>query len=107
MDEMETQMVEHLLHLSDEAKTSKEFQGFDEEMAEELLKEDVEDARVREAISPTPEIGPVQETTNTTFLKEGDIRHLVEQVVNQITPVIKSLCVTDRLLQTQVRTIMI
>ena len=104
MEAIEKEVVDKLMLMADGTKDTKEFQGFDEAEAATLLKSPPrEDSRVLEPKSPAMlKSEPLVVKTAATFLKEGDIKNVVEQVISQLTPVIKSLCVTERLLQTQV-----
>ena len=90
-----------------DGKLEKEFQGFEEEEVADLLQKDLEaEAEMLHSVKTVSE--PESTSTSTTakaevLLKDGDAKFIVSQVVDEITPIIKSLCVTDRMLQIQVR----
>ena len=95
-----------MLKLAD-GKIEKEFQGFEEEGVAELLQKDLEaEAELMNSETPTPvtetPIVPMP-TKAEVLLRDGDAKLIVSQVVDEITPIIKSLCVTDRMLQIQVK----
>ena len=99
-------MVGHLLQMAD-GKIEKEFEGFEEEGVAELLQKDLEaEAELMESAKAMPEVvtpSTPAATKTEVLLKDGDAKLIVSQVVDEITPIIKSLCVTDRMLQIQVR----
>ena len=105
MDEAEQEVVGHLLKMAD-GKIEKEFQGFEEENAAELLQKDLEAeaemiGSMNTVIEPEQLVLPAPAKAEV-LLKDGDAKLIVSQVVDEITPIIKSLCVTDRMLQIQV-----
>ena len=110
MDDMEMEMVDHLLALSESAKGTKEFQGFDNPGTSQTVAPMEEDSRVKEVI--TPPTGLVASTEGTqepsgakapkiSHLMESDIKTVVEQVVTQLSPIIRTFCVTERMIQIQ------
>ena len=103
MDEAEQAVVGHLLKLAD-GKIEKEFQGFAEDEAAELLLNDQEAEEEREPpCEPPTNFSPPTTVSTGLHLQEGDARLIVSQVVEEITPILKSLCVTERMLQIQVK----
>ena len=105
LDDVEQEVVGHLLKMAD-GKLEKEFQGFEEEEAADLLQKDLEaEAEMlnsgKTVFEPEPSSLPTTAKAEV-LLKDGDAKLIVSQVVDEITPIIKSLCVTDRMLQIQV-----
>lgn len=100
LDEAEKEVVGHLLHLAD-GKIEKEFQGFAEEEAAEMLQNDLEAEVEMNQLEPS-----VPTVSTAAPLCEGDARLIVSQVIEELTPIIKSVCVTERMLQIQVLAIL-
>ena len=100
---MEAEVINHLLTQAEDIAPSKEFEGFEEREAQKLL-EPVEsnDSRVTEPEVPTEAPSFEVFRSQRKHVKEGDLRQLVDQVVSKMAPVIKSLCVTERMIQIQV-----
>ena len=94
-------MVGHLLQLAD-GKIEKEFQGFAEEEAAEMLQNDFEAEVEMNQLDPMSIVSSVPTVSAAAPLREGDARLIVSQVIEELTPIIKSVCVTERMLQIQV-----
>ena len=108
MDEMENEMVEHLMALSN-SKPNQGFQGFDAPTTSTVTPME-EDSREKEVVTPVsaetvttvpkPDLTMSQKSKNS-HLMESDVKMVVEQVVTQLSPIIRTFCVTDRMLQIQ------
>ena len=96
------------------SKSNNEFAGFDpmdmatdaseEGVNDPTAVEEVIDSRVPEKISPQPSpLAPSNMKKQVNHLKEGDVKLIVDQVVSQLAPTIKSLCVTEKMLKIEVR----
>ena len=104
---METEIVDHLLALSaSHSKTTKEFEGFEkiEDQEQATDSDQIEDSRVPESITPPSVKNPIQIPKRSMgHFKEGDVKLLVTQVVDQLAPMIKSMSVTEKMLKVQVK----
>ena len=100
---MEAELVTHLVSMAESGTSAKEFRGFEEEEAEVLLQSPKEhDSRVMDNSSPIQ--SPVKPKTqkHENYFKEGELQMLGDQIISKMAPMVKSLCVTERLLQVQV-----
>ena len=104
------EMVDHLLALSENSKEGKKFQGFEsQEASTSSITPMEEDSRVKEVITPPTQIPEVEMVNvsapkvskKSSHLMESDVKTVVEQVVSQLSPIIRTFCVTDRMMQIQ------
>ena len=100
---MEADVINHLVTQAEDAPASKEFEGFEELEAQKLL----EPTSSNDSRTADPDVQTAQPTfeifrSQRKHFKDGDLRQVVDQVVSQMAPVIKSLCVTERMIQVQV-----
>ena len=78
----------------------KEFEGFDEndstaEQTEEVGSEEETESRTEEDQESSGH--EVSSATLSETVKENEVRVIVDQVVDKITPILQALCVTDRI----------
>ena len=112
------EMVDHLLALSETSKSPKEFSGFDVPSTSTITPME-EDSRVPEVVTPPVPVPPpaklvfppskaakredasTSKPKKNSHLMESDVKMVVEQVVTQLAPIIRTFCVTERMVQIQ------